>query len=95
MYEETVSGNGMHEERCRNSRWAEDKEGKRQNALKKVVDLKPSLVNEDKYLPLAGRKPWKGDTLLKREESPTIPWVFANVLSSLSNKTAIKSFEYQ
>lgn len=82
----------MHEEGGRNSRWAEDKEGKRQNALKRIVDLKPSLVNDDTSLQqVAGLK--------KRhisEKSVLLSlWVYVSVLSSLSNKTAIKSSEYQ
>lgn len=44
----------MHEGRGRNSKCAEDKEGKRQNALKRIVDLKPSLVNEDTSLQQVG-----------------------------------------
>lgn len=44
----------MHEERGRGSRCAEDKEQKMQNALKRTVDLKPSLVNEDISLEQVG-----------------------------------------
>lgn len=57
MYEGTVSGNVMYEERCRSPISAEYKEGKRQNALKRVADLKPSLASEENHLPSAGRKP--------------------------------------
>lgn len=62
----------MHEEGGRNSRWAEDKEGKRQNALRRIVDLKPSLENEDTSLQQVGN-PSKRDTFLQREECAAIP----------------------
>lgn len=84
----------MHEEGGRNSRWAEDKEGKRQNALRRIVDLKPSLVNEDTSLQQVGIP--QQETHFCKEKSVLLSlWVYVSVLSSLSNKTAIKSSEYQ
>lgn len=52
-----------------------------------AADLKPNAVYKDKFISSAGRKPWKRDTFLKREErSPYYPCGYRQLYRSSQTK---------